>query len=250
MIISRSFPIVTLDFFEDLEIIKGIHVGDVSNEITDPSTDTRRTSYAIELTENENLRTLFPEASERKNKKNVIIESQKGERGNPEKGSASIHYNPKLCTKEIKMLLTNSKMKDPEPIDISYGTNGDKAICSETKLNVNIDAEHDSCYLSIENYQETLARKGIDTRQLLKYEINYREISEDTFRNKNLKKHGKRDACGGSDWKIADHKPSGGKPIKQTDGSADVIWADEQSLLRPLKPFTFYAVYVTTMIGN
>ena len=95
-----------------------------------------------------------------------------------------------------------------------------------------------------------MANNGIDTRQLLKYEMNYREITEKTYNDKSLSKHGKRDACGGSDWKIADHKPSSGNTIKQNEGTVSVKWVKEQSLIRPLNPFTYYAVYVTTMIGK
>ena len=258
LIISRSAPIVSLDFFTDLEVIRNVHIDDGSSDVND-SIETRRTNYALELTENENLRVLFPEASRRANKKNVIIRSQKGEDAQPERGSASIHYNPKLCKKEIKKLLEYSKMKQPQPIDISYGTNGDKAICSEAKLDLNVVPFHDTCDVFIENYQEVLFNKGIDTRQLLKYEINYREISREVYQaslqadeSKKLSKYEKRDACGESDWKISDHKPSGGKgkPVKDGNGGVVMEWVKEQSLLRPLKPFTYYAVYVTTMIGK
>ena len=264
LIISRSAPIVSLDFFTDLEVIRNVHIDDGSSDVND-SQETRRTSYALELTENENLRVLFPDASRRANKKNVIIRSQKGEDAEPERGSASIHYNPKLCKKEIKDLLRNSQMKEPQPIDISYGTNGDKAICSEATLGLSVVPFHDWCDVFIENYQEVLANKGVDTRQLLKYEINYREISEEVYKastcdertglcdeSKKLSKYEKRDACGESDWKISDHKPSGGKGKPVEDGSGDfkIEWVQEQSLLRPLKPFTYYAVYVTTMIGK
>ena len=264
LIISRSAPIVSLDFFTDLEIIRNVHIDDGSSDVND-SQQTRRTNYALELTENENLRVLFPEASRRHNKKNVIIRSQKGENAEPEKGSASIHYNPKLCKKEITKLLEYSEMKQPQPIDISWGTNGDKAICSEATLDLRVEPYYEGCDVFIENYQEVLANKGMDTRQLLKYEINYREISEEVYKasmcddsvsvcdeSKKLSKYEKRDACGESDWKISDHKPSGGKPKPVEDGTGEVKidWVKEQSLLRPLKPFTYYAIYVTTMIGK
>ena len=237
--ISRSFPITTLDFFEDLEMIKGIHVDDRSS-------DTRK-NYALELTENENLQMLFPEASERKNNKSVIIRSQKGDDGPSEPGSASIHYNPKLCKQEIEKLLKYSRMAKAEAIDISP-TNGGKGICSENTLDVQIDAYAVEADLFIENYQKYLYDLEVDPRQLLKYEIHYREISKITYKMRNLTKHGKRDACGGSDWKIADHKPSDGIIIDHHDQT--ITWTREQSLLRPLKPYTHYALYVTTMIGN
>ena len=252
LIISRSAPIVSLDFFKDLEIIQGIHVADGDSSSNESSENKVRTHYALELTENENLRMLFPEGGNRENGKNVIIQTRQGNKGTPYRGSASIHYNPKLCKKEITKLLEHSNMKEPDPIDISYGTNGDKAICSEAKLNLRIETLHDSCDVYIQNYQEVLSDQRIDTRQLLKYEINYREISKDMYDKKSLSKYEKRDACGESDWKIADHKPNrdGGKEITEVGGVVKVDWKQEQSLLRPLKPFTYYAVYVTTMIGK
>ena len=242
--ISRSFPIVSLDFFEDLEEIRGIHTVDVG---------TKRKNYALELTENENLQVLFPDASERANRKNVTISSHKGEDGDKEQGSAFIHYNPKLCRKEITNLLEYSGMRDPDKTDISYGTNGDKAICSTNKLNLTFEIHlwdgldswmegQDTVDLWFTNYQKYLFEKGVDTRQLLKYEINYIEISDETYARKNLTKYQGRDACGGSEWITYDKKPS-------SSGSV-TTWVEEQSFIRPLKPFTCYAVYVTTMIGK
>ena len=38
-------------------------------------------------------------------RKKVIIQTRGRQDGTPEKGSASIHYNPKLCKKELKKLL-------------------------------------------------------------------------------------------------------------------------------------------------
>ena len=105
LVISRSAPIVSLDFFEDLELIKGIHVKQTESGSNESSGNKIRTHYALELTENENLRMLFPDS-----RKKVIIQTRGGEDGTPEKGSASIHYNPKLCKKEITKLLEHSNM--------------------------------------------------------------------------------------------------------------------------------------------
>ena len=87
----------------------------------------------------------------------------------------------------------------------------------------------------------------MDIRQLLKYEINYIEISKETHERRNLTKFLGRDACGGSDWQTTDHKPSDSYHIDQ---HGNTEWANEQTFIRPLKPFTYYAVYVTTMIGK
>ena len=246
LIISRSFPIVSLDFFEDLEEIKGVYTPDVKEE--EDVKRTKRKKYALELTENENLQVLFTdsEASKRNSKRSVKIRSQEGKEGDPEQGSAFIHYNPKLCKKEITNLLKSSGMKDPAPIDISYGTNGDKAICSTNKLNLTITTYGDSADLYFTNYQKYLYDKSVDTRQLLKYEINYIEVSEATYKAKNLTKFQGREACGGGDWKTRDEPPSD----IETHQHGNAEWPQEQTFIRPLKPFTYYAVYVSTMIGK
>ena len=59
------------------------------------------------------------------------ITTRNGADGDPQKGKAFIHYNQKLCRKEIERLFTHFNIEDPGEMsaDISYGTNGHKSVC-------------------------------------------------------------------------------------------------------------------------
>jgi hypothetical protein len=83
--ISRSYPIVALDFFRSLEIIRGIDDSKASNS--------GKKFYSLQILENENLARLFPV---RKNGSTVQIWQQTAGQGR-QKGNAFIHYNGKLC---------------------------------------------------------------------------------------------------------------------------------------------------------
>ena len=99
--VSRSFPIVSLDFFKSLREIQGISTEDIDD------VDIKKSHYSLELLENENLQKLFPANS------NVTITQRNGKKGTPKPGKAFIHYNQKLCPSEIKRLLEESKMFKP-----------------------------------------------------------------------------------------------------------------------------------------
>ena len=118
--ISRSFPIVSLDFLENLEVIRGIN--------------NKKKFYSLYLLENENLAKLFP--LKNKNGKPVRIYQQKDD-GAVEPGQAFIHYNAKLCRSEIQAMINASGI-EPTSSDISFVTNGDKAVCSPHKLAVQL----------------------------------------------------------------------------------------------------------------
>ena len=126
--IARSFPIVSLDFFQSLEEIQGTRIVDTRQD---------KKHFSITIMENENLQKLFPT---RPNGKNVKISTRNGKEGLSNSGRAFIHYNPKLCPQEIKDLLKKSGLENPgeTSAEISYATNGDKAVCSSKKLNVTV----------------------------------------------------------------------------------------------------------------
>jgi insulin receptor len=132
--IARSFPIVSLDFFQNLEEIRGIHPQDPKEN---------KKHYSITIMENENLQKLF---SVRANGKSVQIYTRNGPDGKSNPGRAFVHYNPKLCRQEIKNLLKNSMLEDPgeNSAEISYATNGDKAVCSSNKLNLTVSFQEDN----------------------------------------------------------------------------------------------------------
>ena len=132
--IARSFPIVSLDFFQNLEEIQGVHPSDSRQD---------KKHYSITIMENENLQKLF---SVRPDGKKVKISTTNGKNGESGKGRAFIHYNPKLCPQEIKDLLINSNLENPGETssEISYATNGDKAVCSSNKLNLTVSFQQKS----------------------------------------------------------------------------------------------------------
>jgi insulin receptor len=104
------------------------------------------------------------------------------------------HSNPKLCLNLIEELVNSSTVPGTSPVkhydvDISPGSNGDKATCDEQVLNVTISHHKSSVamLLSWNNFRATLA----DKRQFLGYVISYVEAP---FKNVSYFDH--RDACG------------------------------------------------------
>ena len=87
-----------------------------------------------------------------------------------------------------------------------------------------------------------------DYRALLKYEIHYRKLTKEKYelrhdKTAGVSKYLGRDACGGDEWSIIDHKPT--DPISLGNGT--VGWDGESSFITT-DPFTYYAVFVKTMI--
>lgn len=230
--ISRAFRIVSLDFFKSLEEIQGIHAPD----------SMKKKYYSLQILENENLQKLFPRS------RRVKVTSRMGLGGQIMKGRAFIHENPKLCTSEIQQLLNSSGMIDPglRSEEISYATNGGKAVCSQKKLNLRVFTVDMVMHFEFDNYQKAIVEEDSENnyRALLGYEIHYREISEAVIKAKNLTKYDGRDACGGDEWKIIDHTPS--EPRIGADGNHD--YPMETVQLPNTKPYTHYAAFVTTLI--
>lgn len=229
--ISRVFSLTSLDFFKSLKFIQGV-----------PSNKEQSNYFTLVISQNENLRKLFPFGP---NNETVTILSHENE--NPRRGKALIHYNPRLCPSEIKKMIKASKL-DPnqEPEDISYTNNGDKALCSPDKLNFTVLNNGMFLILTFSNYQEMIYNKDpqADVRGLLGYEIHYREISKLTYENKNQSKYGGRDACGSDGWTVLDHTPQGSSVDPNKGG---LMWPDEKTFLL-VKPYTYYAIFITTLL--
>ena len=88
-------------------------------------------------------------------------------------------------------------------------------------------------------------------RALLKYEIHYRKISDEIQSNRDkpekaLTKYGGRDACGGDEWTITDHKPSEGTV---DPASGEIKWLGEAESI-PTDKYSWYAVFVKTIINK
>lgn len=104
--IIHSKAITSLSFLKNLQVIRG-------NQLASDK-------YAIEVYDNENIQQLFPDDQE------VKIE----------KGKLFFHFNPKLCFEKIEKLATGNIMI--ELYDTAKLTNGDRATCNFTSLDVDM----------------------------------------------------------------------------------------------------------------
>ncbi|XP_071744037.1 insulin receptor isoform X2 [Lepeophtheirus salmonis] len=238
--ITRTFSIVSLDFFRSLRHIAGIHY---------PS---QEKYYSLTILENENIQTLFS-FGEKPDIRVLITEQEQYKDENGDlvtgkqlSGKTFIHYNPKLCPQKIVEMIKESQLStDYDKADISEFTNGDKAICSHFKLNISTSLTVNGLNVSYDNYQKIIFEQNStnDIRALLRYEIHYRIVDEATYLKKNLTQFDGRDACGGDYWKIIDKVPS--EPQYE---SGNLVFLDESVLVSQLQPYTYYALYVATLM--
>lgn len=107
-ILLRSFSLTSLSFFRNLNLI---------NTTDMPETEKFKNPYAIEITENDNLQTLF----DWKDKLNFTMIG----------GGMSFHYNSKLCMEEIHSFQRITDYNDTHD-SIGYDTNGYDETCQAT----------------------------------------------------------------------------------------------------------------------
>ncbi|XP_015788259.2 LOW QUALITY PROTEIN: insulin-like peptide receptor [Tetranychus urticae] len=163
--IARSYPLITLNFFKDLETIEG--------NILD------RTNYSLVVIDNPNLQELFP-LNDNGTSKVYIMH-----------GKIFFHINPKLCTTKIKQIHRKIAIEDDK--DISPYSNGDKTACELIKLNLTIASSGPTyAYLQWPNFLKNLT----DARSLLGYLVYYREAPGNTT----VSVYGGRDACYSNGW--------------------------------------------------
>lgn len=105
--ISRSFPLISLKFLKNLKVIHGKRL--------------ESKKYSVVIWDNENLENLF-------------LEDQKLEVNS---GKLFVHFNPKLCFDKIEKL-SKSAFLTTEDLENSQFSNGDKAFCNITKLEVEL----------------------------------------------------------------------------------------------------------------
>uniref|UniRef100_A0A8C4FDH7 Tyrosine-protein kinase receptor n=1 Tax=Dicentrarchus labrax TaxID=13489 RepID=A0A8C4FDH7_DICLA len=174
--------------------------------------------YAFYALDNQNLRELWDWS-----KHNLTIQ----------RGRTFFHYNSKLCMSEIRKMeeVTGTKERNQKN-DIAVRTNGDQASC-ETKL---------LKFTVIKTTSTMIMLKWepfwpLDFRDLLGFMVLYKEAPY-----KNVTEFDGQDACGSNSWAIADVDP----PSRSTDSKkAD----DPGHLIRPLKPWTQYAIMVKTQLS-
>ena len=146
--IKRSFPIMSLDFFESLEMIEGIQPVPAKGE--EPVN-----KYSLEISENENLQKLFPILPDGSS---VKIQWRRSKIDHPvPSGKALIHFNPNLCYSEIDRMVNASGLQKPKDEDISKLTNGDKAVCSQNKLKLTLRNDISPLiFVNFDSYQNVI----------------------------------------------------------------------------------------------
>ncbi|KAM7388215.1 hypothetical protein PAMP_024407 [Pampus punctatissimus] len=174
--------------------------------------------HAFYALDNQNLRELWDWS-----KHNLTIQ----------RGRTFFHYNSKLCMSEIRKMeeITGTKERNQKN-DIAVRTNGDQASC-ETKL---------LKFTVIKTTSNKILVKWepfwpLDFRDLLGFMLLYKEAPY-----KNVTEFDGQDACGSNSWLIADVDP----PTRVTDSKEQ---HEPGHLIRPLKPWTQYAIMVKTQLS-
>uniref|UniRef100_A0A3Q3JNZ7 Tyrosine-protein kinase receptor n=1 Tax=Monopterus albus TaxID=43700 RepID=A0A3Q3JNZ7_MONAL len=175
--------------------------------------------YAFYALDNQNLRELWDWS-----KHNLTIE----------RGRTFFHYNAKLCMSEIRKMeeVTGTKERNQKN-DIAVRNNGDQAFCETRLLKFTlIKTTSTMIILKWEPFWPS------DFRDLLGFMVLYKEAPY-----KNVTEFDGQDACGSNSWAIADVDP----PSRSTDGKKP---DDPGHLIRPLKPWTQYAIMVKTQLSS
>ncbi|KAI9520500.1 hypothetical protein NQZ68_017201 [Dissostichus eleginoides] len=174
--------------------------------------------FAFYALDNQNLRELWDWS-----KHNLTIR----------RGRTFFHYNSKLCMSEIRKMeeVTGTKERNQKS-DIAVRNNGDQASC-ETKL-LKFTVMKTTSNMIMLKWEPFWP---LDFRDLLGFMVLYKEAPY-----RNVTEFDGQDACGSNSWAIADVDP----PARSTDGKkAD----DPGHLIRPLKPWTQYAIMVKTQLS-
>ena len=241
--IERSHSLVSLHFFKSLR-----KIGSVQSH----------SQKTLNIFENDNLQKLFPDGK--------VIEL--GERK-----SVFIHFNQKLCLKEITKFLDLAQVSEEHRKEnfVSTVSNGNKIVCSEEKLNLKvIPGGPHNLRLQYKNYLQTLEIMGTeDVTSLLGYHIFYRELTEEQFARRDITKYEGMDACGKSAWDyMFEDDPGKFSHPEDTSNNASatcdkkkekcmvldgklvakMIYTDAVAYIPNCKPYTPYAIYVTTVM--
>uniref|UniRef100_A0A669EDC2 Tyrosine-protein kinase receptor n=1 Tax=Oreochromis niloticus TaxID=8128 RepID=A0A669EDC2_ORENI len=175
-------------------------------------------AYAFYALDNQNLRELWDWS-----KHNLTIL----------RGRTFFHYNSKLCMSEIRKMETVTGTRDRnQKNDIALRNNGEQASCETKLLNFTlIKTKSNMIILRWEPFWPA------DFRDLLGFMVLYKEAPY-----KNVTEFDGQDACGSNSWVIADVDP----PPRSTEGKKA---EDPGYLIRPLKPWTQYAIMVKTQLS-
>lgn len=175
-------------------------------------------AFAFYALDNQNLRELWDWS-----KHNLTIMN----------GRTFFHFNSKLCMTEIaKMVLLTGVNERNKDNDIATRTNGDQAACETKELKFTlVKTSFNKIIIKWEPFWPP------DYRDLLGFMVLYKEAPF-----KNVTEFDGQDACGSNSWIIADVDP----PRRSTDSKKQ---EEPGYLIRPLKPWTQYAVMVKTQLS-
>ncbi|XP_058019223.1 insulin receptor [Ahaetulla prasina] len=175
-------------------------------------------NYSFYALDNQNLRQLWDWS-----KHNLTIA----------RGKLFFYYNPKLCLSEIHKMEEISGTKGrQEKNDIALRTNGDQASCENEVLKfIKIKTSSDKIVLKWQAYWP------LDFRDLLGFMVFYKEAP---FRN--VTEFDGQDVCGSNSWTVVDIEP----PSRATDAKTK----DPGYLMRGLKAWTQYAIFVKTLVTH
>lgn len=165
--VTRSFPLLSFNFFKKLKYIRG--KGALLSD-----------AYSVYIIDNANLQALFPND-------NLKVE----------RGKMFFHFNPKLCMSIIRNFtksFTDLEGTNFSSLDVSNVSNGDRVACNITKIEATVGkALSSNAIIHITPLTYT------DDRNLLGYSCYYMPAQE-----KNITIYDGRDACGGDGWKVTD----------------------------------------------
>lgn len=161
--VARSDPLVSLTFFKNLKLIKGVNA------------DGKPLPVSFTLMENEHLQDLFNE------NQTVYIEN----------GQLNFHTNPKLCMSKIEKLRPMLSKNVKFDLAALRKGNGDRVACDLKQLNVTITSLNPRGA----NIQWLPMPETDDQRSRLGYGIYYKQAP---FQNVTL--FDGRDACGFDGW--------------------------------------------------
>uniref|UniRef100_A0A8D2P6H3 Tyrosine-protein kinase receptor n=1 Tax=Zosterops lateralis melanops TaxID=1220523 RepID=A0A8D2P6H3_ZOSLA len=166
-------------------------------------------NYSFYALDNQNLRQLWDWS-----KHNLTIP----------RGKVFFHYNPKLCLSEIHKMeeITGTKGRQDRN-DIALKTNGDQASCKTVLLKMGF------CRHLF--WQEYCNKCSLSAPPVLLFEAPFQNVTE----------FDGQDACGSNSWTVVDVDP----PPRSNEPKAQ---AQPGWLLRGLKPWTQYAVFVKTLV--
>ncbi|CAL8099243.1 unnamed protein product [Orchesella dallaii] len=216
LVITHTYAIVSLDFLENLKVIHGQVLEDGK--------------YAVVVRSNNNLMQLW----EPRPNRTIKIGSKKAQ--------VLFHYNPKLCPRKIWDFVAQSGIPQPKDDKIDIGiTNGDKVSCNTQLLAVEVEKKNNNTVLiRYENFRRNLTLPS----HLLSYEIHYKEAPD--YPRKNISKYDDRDPCGEDDWTILEYAKMKDSEVKG-GLQGEPTW-EHSRLLANLKYYTWYALYVKTIV--